>query len=144
MTDVLDAAALVAFVRLEPAHAEVEKILLSGSAAISAINLGEAVDTLHRRHGVPRERLDAVLQPLLDDPLLVLPVEARVAWRAAALRRVHYHRTRRPLSLADCCCLAGAAGHGDVVVTSDRPLLDAAREEGVAVVALPDSRGRRI
>jgi len=39
VTEVLDASALVALVREEPAAAEVEEVLRRGEAAIAAINL---------------------------------------------------------------------------------------------------------
>ena len=46
------------------------------------------------------------------------------------------------ISLADCFLLA-AVGHGDSVVTADGPVARAARAEGMDVIAVPDSRGRR-
>jgi rRNA-processing protein FCF1 len=65
----------------------------------------------------------------------------RATARTSAPRR--YHRTRAPLSLADCLLLAAARGAQAIVATADRPLAGAARAEGIEVAALPDSRGRR-
>lgn len=47
--NVLDASALIAFLRGEPGQREVEAILRAGRAAISAGNLAEVVDLLGRR-----------------------------------------------------------------------------------------------
>ena len=49
---------------------------------------------------------------------------------------------RRPVPLADCFLIA-AAGADDSVATADGPVAEAAREEGIAVHALPDSGGDR-
>lgn len=142
MTDVLDAAALVALVRREPGAPEVREILRQGQAAVTAVNFAEANDALGRRSEIPAVDLERTLGAGEHGAYAVIPTDAPAAWRAATLRRRHYHRRDRPLSLADCHCLA-AVGSGDRLVTSDRALLDAARDEGVAVVALPDSHGRR-
>lgn len=143
MTVLLDAFALIALLRDEPAADEVEKILRRGEAAMSAVNLAEALDVLQRVDSVDRARLEALTRPLVSESLQLLVVDERTARDGADLRARRYHRTRAPLSLADCLLLAAARGADAVVATADRPLAGAARAEGLEVASLPDSRGRR-
>jgi PIN domain nuclease of toxin-antitoxin system len=141
MSFLLDASAIVAFVRGEPAADEVADALRSGEAAVVAVNVAEVIDVLVRRIGLPLDEVDvafARLIALLD----VRPVDVPLARRAGALRARRYDRARAPLSLADCHCIA-AAGRDDVVLSSDVPLLRVAEVEGLTVRALPDSHGRR-
>jgi PIN domain nuclease of toxin-antitoxin system len=143
LTVLLDAFALIALLRDEPAADEVETILRRGEAAMSAVNLAEALDVLQRVDGVDRTRLDALTGPLIHESLALLAVEERTARDGADIRARRHHRTRAPLSLADCLLLAAARGAQAVVATADRPLAGAARAEGIEVAALPDGRGRR-
>ena len=71
----------------------------------------------------------ALIAFVLDEP-------AAASLRATA---THYHGARRPLSLADCICLA-AARRGDRVATADGPMLETAEIEGIATVPLASSR----
>jgi predicted nucleic acid-binding protein len=143
VAEVLDAYALVALVADEAAAAAVEEILRSGDAVITSINLGEAADVLCRVHGFDRPLVRGVIEPMvIARNLGVITPNAADAWRAAEIRNAHYRRRARALSIADCFLLA-AAGTGDRIVTADPPVADAARAEGVAVLALPDSSGRR-
>jgi len=139
---VLDAYALIALVRGEPAADEVELILRRGGAAVSSVNFGEAVDVLHRRFGIPERELQLALGTLVSAGLDVVSTTERHAWRTAEIRARHYSRRGSELSLADCFAIA-VTGEHDEIATSDLPLARAARAEGLAVVALPDSRGRR-
>jgi predicted nucleic acid-binding protein len=107
-------------------------ILRRGQAAIPAINLAEALDVLQRVQGIPRARLDAITVPLVAESLTLLAVDEPMARKAADIRARLYHRTRAPLSLADCVLL-GAASSSDEVATADRPLIAAARGEGLKV-----------
>lgn len=142
MTVLLDAFCVIALLRDEPAAGEVETLLRRGDAAVMAINLAEALDVLQRVEGVSRERLDDLTGSLTEEALTVLPVDEGIARDAAEVRARRYHRARAPLSLADCVLIA-AAGDGDTIATADGPLLRAARAERVAVISLPDGRGRR-
>lgn len=138
---VLDAFALIALLRDEPAADAVEALLRDDELTMPAINLAEAWDVLRRVDRVDERRLAAVMSPLLADRVQIVPVGERLAREAAELRLRHYHRSRSPLSLADCVLLAAA---GDAAVaTADRPLARAARAEGLEVIGLPDQRGRR-
>ncbi len=135
MSVLLDAFALIALLAEEPAAAEVEAILRRGEGAMSAINLAEALDVLQRVQGVSRERLDAIVAPLLRESIELLPVDEQMARDAADIRARRYHRTQAPLSLADCVLLA-ATGASDVLATADAPLIAAADLEGVRVKEL--------
>jgi PIN domain nuclease of toxin-antitoxin system len=128
----LDAFALIALLGGEPAADEVEAILRRGEAAITAINLAEALDVLERVEGIAPDSLDALTMPLIQESVRLIPVDEPLARRAATLRARHYHRTRAPLSLADCVLLA-AAGAGDELATADRAVIGVARSEAVAV-----------
>lgn len=132
---VLDASALIAFLRGEPAGETVRSLLATGEATVPSVNLAESIDVLWRRHGVERARLQAVLDPLLAEVIRVVPVGTGEAWRAADLRAAFYDRAARPLSLADCLLLA-CVREGDRVVTADALVADVARREHLEVIAL--------
>ena len=139
---ILDAYALVALLADEPAAQEVDVLLRSVRTAVSSVNLAEAVDIACRVHRVPEEEVREAVAPLLHDLVdVVAPAEAD-AWRAAQLRVKHYDRRRSPLSLADCFLLATATTV-DRIATADQPVATAARSEGIAIMALPDTGGRR-
>ena len=139
---ILDAYALVALVGDEPAAAEVEDLLRTAEPAITSINLGEAFDVLRRIHGFAEEAVRAAVGPLVGVPLVVVSSTESHAWDAAGLRHRYYHRRLRPLSLADCFLLASAAGD-DRIATADPAVADVAREEGIDLVPLPDTSGKR-
>lgn len=132
----------MALAREEPAAAEVEIILRRGGSRVSAVNLAEAVDQLGRVHGHSPHQLREVFEPLFAGTVEVMDVTESSAWHAADFRRAHCRRRISELSLADCFVLA-AAQAGDVIVTADPPLARAAETEGLEVVGVPDSRGRR-
>lgn len=138
----LDAAALVALLRDEPAAGRVAEALRVGEAAITAINLGETIDVVVRRGGVAPTDARRVIGRLTAGALAVIPVDEATAWRAAELRARRYHRSLAPLSLSDCVCLVAASEIQGTVLTSDGPMLHVARAEGIAAEALPDSGGR--
>jgi uncharacterized protein with PIN domain len=139
---VLDAHALIALLAGEPAADEVGRLITTRPTAVPAPNLAEAADRLGRGHGIAVERTRAAVESLEQlTGLQVRPVGELDAWRAAALRVAHYHRTRRPLSLGDCLLLA-AAGAEDELATADPHVLATARAESIATIDLPDSQGR--
>jgi predicted nucleic acid-binding protein len=143
VAEVLDAYALVALIADEPAAQIVEDILRAGDAAMTSINLGEAVDVSSRVHGLAEDTLRGIVEPLLlGGHLAVIAPDQSSAWRAAHLRTVHYSRSVRPISIADCFLLA-AAGLDDRIATADPSVAEVARAEGIALLALPDSTGRR-
>jgi uncharacterized protein with PIN domain len=138
----LDAYCLVALARDEPAAAEVETLLRERETAVTSVNLLEVVDFLVRRAGSPEDEVRRQLSVLLGHVLLVMPVAEEHAWRAASLRARHYAKHTCELSLADCVLLA-ACGPRDSVATSDPAVATVARFEGIDLIGLPDTRGRR-
>jgi predicted nucleic acid-binding protein len=135
MSAMLDAFALIALLAEEPAAETVEMLLRRGDAAMTVVNLAEALDVLRRIEKIPADRLEALTAPLLSQYIELRPIDEPIAQRAADIRARRYHRTRTPLSLADCILLA-ATGHNDTLATADEPLLRTARAEGISVQRL--------
>jgi predicted nucleic acid-binding protein len=133
----LDAYALIAFFVGGPATPQVRGLLREGDAAVATANLAETLDVSQRRHGLSIARAMEILEPLLEDALTAVPLDAPVARRAAELRAKHYHRTRRPISLADAVLIASAKP-GDRIATADRDVLAVTKAEKLASVALPE------
>ena len=133
----LDAYALIAFFVGGPATPQVRALLREGDAAVATANLAETLDVSQRRHGLAIARAMEILDPLLEDALTAVPLDAPVARRAAEIRAKHYHRTRRPISLADAVLVASAKP-GDRIATADRDVLAVTKAEELASVALPE------
>ncbi len=135
MSVLLDAYALIALLAEEPAAEQVETILRRGEAAITAVNLAEALDVLQRVQGIPRERLHELTTPLVSERMALVEITEPIARDAADIRARRYHRTRTPISLADSILLA-ATGQSDELATADRPLIAVAEAEKLNVRAL--------
>lgn len=130
----LDASALLAHLIGQPRGRAVTALLAQGGLGMATVNLAEAIDVLSRRVG--RERACDALAPLVDGPVAhLLALDAARAWRVGELRARHYHRTRRPVSLADCALIA-SAGPGDAIASLDATLIATARDEQVEIVEL--------
>jgi PIN domain nuclease of toxin-antitoxin system len=106
----LDASAFLALIQGEKGSERVAAEL--DRAAISAVNLAEAIEVLTRR-GAPRERATAWAEEL---GLPIIPFDAAMAHEAARLLARHRHDG---LSLGDAACLATAATLGWPVYTTD-------------------------
>jgi uncharacterized protein with PIN domain len=140
----LDAYALVALVADEPAAEEVEAILRTGGARVVVVNLAEAVDIAQRVHGISAEATRAALEPLFVTDVLAVTVSDIVrGWRAAHVRVEHDDKKASAISMADCFLLAHAMIDGGPIATADPPVASVARSQGVDVIGLPDSTGRR-
>jgi predicted nucleic acid-binding protein len=133
----LDAYAIIAFLVGGPAGPRVRALLREGDAAVATANLAEALDVSQRVHGLPIGRALEILEPLFEGPLGAVPLDLPTARRAAELRAAHYHRSSRPISLADAVLIASAR-RGDRLATADPDVLAVAHAEGLATVALPD------
>ena len=132
----LDAYALIAFLVGGAAAQQVRAILREGDAAVATANLAEALDVSQRVYAVPIPRAVEVLEPLLEGPLTAVPLDVGVARRAAEIRAKHYHRSSRPISLADAV-LIGSARLDDRIATADPDVLAVAKAEKLESVALP-------
>ncbi len=140
----VDAYGLVALIANEVAAPEVEELLRGEQCRIVAVNLAEAIDVAARTHGYPLDEIRKALEPLiLAGRLTVAVSDESEAWLAAEIRVSQYHRSKRPLSMADCVLLAHAFSTGDAVATSDPHVADVARSRGLTVIALPDTDGNR-
>jgi PIN domain nuclease of toxin-antitoxin system len=141
---VLDASPLVAALTDEPAMGEVEELLRRRPPpSISATNLAEAIDQLVRVQGAGRDETRRQVNLLIAGGLEVEPVWLSTVRLAASLRADHYHRTRAPVSLSDCICLATAMRLTAALATTDPALASVARTAGVEVIALPNAHGQR-
>jgi predicted nucleic acid-binding protein len=132
----LDAYALIAFLVGGPATREVRSILREGDAGVATANLVEVLDVSQRVYGVPTSRTLETLEPLLAGPLTAVVLGFSVARRAADIRARHYHRSSRPISLADAV-LIGSAESGDRIATADPDVLAVAEAEAIESIVLP-------
>ncbi len=139
---VLDAYALLAFLRGEPCADEVS-VLLRRPSTLSAVNATEIVDQLVRVYHRDPDDVHADLALLANDHLELAPVTAELGLHAGRLRAKHYHRERAAVSLADCVAAATALTTGVSIATSDPALAAVVRAEGGEVHPLPDSNGVR-
>lgn len=138
---VLDAYAVLAFLRGEAATEEVRPLLETGSAALTAVGLAEVLDHLIRLVGVDEEEavLDLAELGLRD----AVPVGSDIGVQSGRLRAKHYHRTRCAVSMADCVAAEVARAMNDSLATSDPHLLDVCARESIAAIVLPGSDGAR-
>lgn len=138
---VLDAFAVLALLKGEPAALEVRNLIEGGDAALTPLAVAEVVDHLVRIMKTTEE--DAVLDLAQLGVPTTEPIDDERTLRAGLLRARHYHRTDRAVSLADCVAAETARSLNSALATSDPHLLDMCRDEGIAVIPLPDSKGHR-
>ncbi|OBH20930.1 type II toxin-antitoxin system VapC family toxin [Mycolicibacter terrae] len=138
---VLDAYAVLAYLRDEPAAGAVAE-LLAGPTLLSAVNAAEVLDQLVRVYGRDADDVHADLALLAHTGMQLDAVSAEIGMLAGRLRARHYHRVRMPVSLADCVAAAAALSANRPLATADPPLAQLVRAEGGEVRALPDSRGQ--
>jgi predicted nucleic acid-binding protein len=138
---VLDAYAVIAYLRDEPAADEVAPLLEAGDARLTAVGLGEVLDHLVRLARADEEEaaLDLAQLGLLD----AIAVDSTVGAAAGRLRAGRYHRTRCSVSMADCIAAEAARYRTESLATSDPHLLDICSAEGIDVIVLPGSDGSR-
>jgi PIN domain nuclease of toxin-antitoxin system len=139
---VLDAFAVLAFLKGEPASEEVAQLLMGEeSSSLTAVGLAEVMDHLVRLAGADED--EAALDVAQLDLAEVRSINAQLALRAGVLRARHYHRVRRAVSLADCIAAEVARAGAGALATTDPHLLDLCHEEGIRIVPLQDSQGQR-
>lgn len=136
----LDAFALIAVLRGEPAAEELRPLLAEGNAAIHPLNLAEVLDRMVR---VARAEPDEVEGDIALLGVRAVGVEADDLIEAGRWRARHYHRKDRAVSLADCVAAVAAVRSGLELATSDPHCAAMVRAEGGTVLALPDSTGAR-
>lgn len=136
---VLDAYAVIAFLRAEPAAAQVKAILKQGDTDLTAIGVAEVLDHLIRIVGADEDdaTLDLAQLGLLD----AVPVTPDLGAAAGRLRSRRYHRKRCTVSMADCIAAETARSRNEQLATSDPHLLDVCHAENIAHLVLPQSDG---
>ena len=115
LSQVLDASAIIAFLRDEPG-ASVVRQAIDGHAVVSAVNLSEVLSKMLDK-GVSQDNAKLAVSALNLD---VIDLDAAAGHDTAWLRTLTRHLG---LSLGDRACLALAKSIGAVVLTADRPWL---------------------
>jgi predicted nucleic acid-binding protein len=139
---VLDAYAVIAYLRGEPSAAEVAD-LLRGPSVLTSVNAAEVRDQMVRVFNADPDGLEADLALLCHAGLTVQAVTHELGMDAGRIRSRRYHRERAAVSLADCVAAAAALAIGCALATCDPALAEVLRSEGGKVHPLPDSSGRR-
>ena len=138
---VLDAYAVIAYLRAEPAAGEVRPLLNSGDATLTAVGVAEVLDHLVRLAGADEE--DAALDLAELGLLEGMVVDSDLGLAAGRLRARRYHPSRCSVSMADCIAAEAARHAATSLATSDPPLLDLCRIEGISAIVLTASDGTR-
>lgn len=135
---VLDAHAVLAYIKDEPAADQVESLLADGH--LTQTGVAEVVDHLVRVLGLDEDEaaIEVATLDLREPP----PLDVDLMVRVGLLRARQYHRRERPVSLADCVAAEVARSEGSGLATADPDLLDLCHEEGIDAHPLPDSQGR--
>jgi len=138
---VLDAYAVLAFLRGEAAAVEVRPLIVTGGALLTSIGVAEAIDHLVRIVGADEEdaTLDVAQLGLFD----AIVVDAAIGAAAGRLRAHYYHRSRCQVSMADCIAAEAARSGSEPLATSDPDLLDVCTAENIDVVVLSASDGSK-
>ncbi len=136
---VLDAHAVLALLKGEPAAAQVGDLVRKDAARLTALGTAEVVDHLVRVVGAADE--EAALDLAQLGIAEAVPVDAEVGLRAGLLRARHYHHRERAVSLADCVAAEVARKAPTSLASADPHLLDLCTDEGIGVIPLPDSTG---
>jgi PIN domain nuclease of toxin-antitoxin system len=138
---VLDAYAVIAYLRAEPAAGEVRRVLDGGVAALTAVGVAEVLDHLVRLAGADEE--DAALDLAELGLLEGIVVDSDLGLAPGRLRARRYHRSRCAVSMADCIAAEAARKAATSLVTSDPPLLDLCVLEEISSIVLTASDGTR-
>jgi PIN domain nuclease of toxin-antitoxin system len=138
---ILDAYAVIAYLKQEPAAREVQPLLEGGEAVLTAVGVAEVLDHLVRLAGSDEEQaaLDLAQLRLLDG----IVVDSALGLGAGRVRARHYDRSNCAVSMADCIAAEAARRTERALATSDPHLLDLCHREGIAVIPLPGSDGTR-
>jgi PIN domain nuclease of toxin-antitoxin system len=139
---VLDAYAVIAYLRGEPSSTEVAG-LLRAPALLTSVNAAEVCDQMVRVFGADPDEIEADLALLCHAGATMLPVSYELGMEAGRIRARRYHRDRAAVSLADCVAASAALASHRPLATCDPALAAVLRAEGGEVHALPDSKGRR-
>ena len=138
---VLDAYAIIAYLRAERSSPEVAR-LLRGPTRLTAVNAAEVCDQMTRVFGGDPDAVEADLALLGHAGLALVPVSPEMAIEAGRIRARRYDREHAAISLADCIAAAAALVARQPLATADPALANVVRAEGGDIHPLPDSKGR--
>jgi predicted nucleic acid-binding protein len=139
---VLDAQLVVAFLKNEPAAAEVEALLNGPERPrLTALGVAEVLDHLVRVLGADAD--DAALDLGQLGLANGIELDAGTGLRAARLRAAYHDREHRPVTLPRCVAAEIARADDAPLAAADRAILDVCHAEGIPVLALPDGEGLR-
>lgn len=139
---VLDAYAVIAYLRGEPSADEVAE-LLHGPTILTSVNAAEVLDQMVRVFGSDPDGVEADLALLSHAGMTVQAVTHELGMEAGRIRARRYHRDRAAISLADSVAASTALAARQPLATADPALAAALRAEGGDVHPLPDSKGNR-
>jgi PIN domain nuclease of toxin-antitoxin system len=139
---VLDAYAVIAYLRGEPSAGEVAE-LLHGPTILTSVNAAEVLDQMVRVFGSDPDAVEADLALLSHAGMTVHAVTDELGMEAGRIRARRYHRDRAAISLADCVAASAALAARQPLATADPALAAVLRAEGGDVHPLPDSKGNR-
>jgi predicted nucleic acid-binding protein len=131
MSTVLDASALISFLRDEPGADVVQNILsLTGTCYVHALNLCEVYYDFWRASSQ-----EAAESAITD--LIVLGVVERNDMESEFWRKVgHLKAVYRRVSLADCCASALAKRLGATLISADRHEFERLLAAGICQIEL--------
>ncbi len=132
---VLDAYAVVAYLRGESAAGQV-KDLLRSPTWMCAVNAAEVMDQLIRIDGHDRDEVEIRVATLVADGMTIHPVSDDLGITAGTLRAKHYSQRTCNVSLADCFAAATALSLHMPIATADPHLLNLVHAENGMVHTL--------
>jgi PIN domain nuclease of toxin-antitoxin system len=141
MKVVLDAYAVIAALVGERAQREVAPLMREG--ILCAPNASEVVDVCIRVHGNDERSVVERVEWLTGGGLEIVALDSALALYAGCLRARFYRRRQCEISHGDCFAIALARNRRAPIATADPALAVVARGEGVEVISLPGSDGKR-
>ena len=138
---VLDAYAIIAYLRAERSSPEVAR-LLREPTQLTAVSAAEVCEQMTRVFGGDPDAVEADLALLGHAGMALVPVSPEMAIEAGRIRARRYDREHAAISLADCIAAAAALAARQPLATADPALANVVRAEGGDIHPLPGSKGR--
>ncbi|MDP4013878.1 MAG: PIN domain-containing protein [Candidatus Nanopelagicales bacterium] len=140
MTVLVDAYAVIAYLRDEPASDQVAD-LLRGQTLLAAVNAAEIMDQMVRVWHQDPDDVQVALALLVRSGMTIPDAGEVTALEAGRLRARHYDKRSCCVSMADCFAAATALAAGVPLATSDPDLVALVLAENGKALPLPDGRG---
>lgn len=122
MTVLVDAYAVIAYLRDEPASDQIED-LLRGPTLLAAVNAAEVMDQLVRVWHRDPDEVQVALALLGRSGTAIPDAGEETALEAGRLRAQHYDKRSCSVSTADCFAAATALAADAALATSDPRLV---------------------